>query len=279
MDRLSSLLELFKPAATRIVAGRLADLNAAGEDSSIIALVQQGKAHFTSCEMHTPIHPGDLLWISNTTDQHIAQASADFELLNCHLEFGPQHLNPLFDLLPAAVLIERQDPARCELEPVINILLQESQQHRCGQAPVVNRLAEILLIHVLRYLMGHQKLELGVIAGLSDIRLARAIIAIHQQPEHNWSVTGLAAEAGMSRTAFNQHFRDTVGSTPGEYLSRWRMRLACQWLTTSNLAIAQIADQLGYQSETAFFRAFRRELGQSPGQYRAATAEPQKLKA
>ncbi|MDH5354947.1 MAG: AraC family transcriptional regulator, partial [Gammaproteobacteria bacterium] len=127
---------------------------------------------------------------------------------------------------------------------------------------------EVLLVHVLRYVMKHQKIETGVLAGLADIRLARAITAIHSQPEQRWSVQTLANEAGMSRTAFNQYFRETVGCTPGEYLLQWRMRLACRWLETGQVVIGNIVDRLGYQSETAFFRAFRRQIGMSPGQYR-----------
>jgi AraC-like DNA-binding protein len=87
-------------------------------------------------------------------------------------------------------------------------------------------------------------------------------------PEQRWNVESLAVEAGMSRTAVKQHFRDTVGSPPGEYQSQWRMPLASRRLESSRLVISQIIDQLGYKSETAFFRAFRRKFGMSPGKYR-----------
>ncbi len=160
------------------------------------------------------------------------------------------------------------EPSRQNLNPIIQLLLEESLQQRCGQETVLNRLAEVLLVHVLRYVMKHQKIETGVLAGLADIRLARAITAVHRFPDKRWTVQLLAGEAGMSRTAFNLFFRETVGCTPGEYLMQWRMRLACRWLETSHVMVGQIVDRLGYQSETAFFRAFRRQIGMSPGQYR-----------
>ena len=72
----------------------------------------------------------------------------------------------------------------------------------------------------------------------------------------------------MSRTAFNQHFRQTVGCPPSKYLTQWRIRLACRLLETSTTLISHIVEQLGCQSETTFFRAFRKRIGISPRQYR-----------
>jgi len=269
MDRLSSLLELFNPRAVQVelMASNNSVLVLPGD--STIALVYQGSARVPAGESaDIQIQRGDLLWVTLNSHRQLISEDNDLRLLCCHLSFGPIKLNPLFDMLPPVIHISSDEPARQSLNPVIQLLLQESEQQRCGQDTVLDRLAEVLLVHVLRFLMENKKLEKGVLAGLSDIRLARAITAIHRLPEQRWNVESLANEAGMSRTAFNQHFRETVGCPPGEYLSQWRMRLACQLLETSQLLISQIVGRLGYQSETAFFRAFRRNIGISPGQYR-----------
>ena len=292
MDRLSSLLNLFSPKAQQVelISGKQSELILPGD--SVIGLINQGtgliKQNFglVNADQQTSsqneqgknaqaekgesiqVEQGDLIWVTQGGHQHLSSDDDPFQLLCCPLSFGPVRLNPLFDMLPSVVRILQNDPARPALNPIVQLLLQESMQSRCGQETVLNRLAEVLLVHVLRFLIEHQKIEKGVLAGLSDLRLARAITAMHRQPEQRWSVESLATEAGMSRTAFNQHFRDIVGCPPGEYLSQWRMRLACQMLETNNLSISQIVDQLGYLSETAFFRAFRRQVGVSPGKYR-----------
>jgi transcriptional regulator GlxA family with amidase domain len=206
--------------------------------------------------------------VTQDSHRHVTVDSDDFQLLCCQLTFGAVKLNPLFDMLPPILQIKHDDNARQTLDPIIQLLLQESQQQRCGQETVLDRLGEVLLVHVLRFLMANQKVESGVLAGLSDIRLARAITAMHSEPRKRWRTESLAALAGMSRTAFNLHFHQTVGCPPGEYLSQWRMRLACRLLETSSVLISHIVDQLGYQSETAFFRAFRKRIGVSPRQYR-----------
>lgn len=269
MDRLSSLLELFSPKTEQIELLSCIQSDLVLPANSSISIVHQGSAHI-SVNGHAAIRlqQGDLIWVTQDSHRHISVDSADFQLLCCQLKFGPVKLNPLFDMLPPILQIKHDDNARQTLSPIIQLLLQESQQQRCGQETVLDRLGEVLLVHVLRYLMAHQKVETGVLAGLSDIRLARAITAIHREPSQRWRTESLAALAGMSRTAFNQLFRQTVGCPPGEYLSQWRMRLACRLLETSNVLISHIVDQLGYQSETAFFRAFRKRIGISPRQYR-----------
>ena len=269
MDRLSALLDLFSPKTLKVelLTEQYSELEFSGD--STIGLVYCGSAElFSNNDSRLLVKQGDILWITPGNQSALKALETDFQFLCCHLRFGPVRLNPLFDMIPAVLHLKATEPSRKTLNPIIELLLQESLQQRCGQETVLNRLAEVLLVHVLRYVMKHQKIETGVLAGLADIRLARAITAIHRHPEQRWSVQSLANEAGMSRTAFNQFFRGTVGCTPGEYLMQWRMRLACGWLETSTIVVSQIVDRLGYQSETAFFRAFRRQIGMSPRQYR-----------
>lgn len=269
MDRLSSLLELFNPKAEKveILDRKHSSINFAGD--STIAIVCSGNAQM-QIDDKTTLHIGtdDILWITPGCKPLTADMSDNFQMLCCHLRFGPVRLNPLFDIIPAVLQLNSCVTLRHNLSPVIQLLVDESRQPRCGHETVLNRLAEVLLVHVLRYVMKHQKIETGLLAGLADVRLARAITAIHRHPDQHWSVQTLANEAGMSRTAFNESFRETVGNTPGEYLKQWRMRLACRWLESNQMMVGQIVDRLGYQSETAFFRAFRQQIGMSPGQYR-----------
>lgn len=275
MDRLSSLLELFNPTAEKVelLDTEQPEINFKGD--STIAIVIEGNARLDIDNHPTmEISKGDILWITPGYQPRPVAITEKFQMLCCHLRFGPVRLNPLFDMIPPVLQLNSNEPSRQNLDPVILLLLEESRHPRCGHETVLNRLAEVLLVHVLRYVMKHQKIETGVLAGLADVRLARAITAIHRHPDQRWSVQTLANEAAMSRTAFNQAFRKTVGCTPGEYLLHWRMRLACRWLETRQLAIGQIVDRLGYQSETAFFRAFRRQTGMSPGQYRDNMTTP-----
>ena len=71
----------------------------------------------------------------------------------------------------------------------------------------------------------------------------------------------------MSRTTFALKFKATVGTSPMDYLTRWRMLVAGDRLTTSGDPISAIALSLGYESESSFSTAFKRVMGCSPRQY------------
>ena len=102
---------------------------------------------------------------------------------------------------------------------------------------------------------------------LADKQMAAAINAMHDDPAHRWTLQSLAERAGMSRTSFTLKFKETVGASPMDYLTRWRMLLAGDRLVNSSDPISVIARSLGYESESAFSTAFKRVTGRSPRQY------------
>ena len=107
----------------------------------------------------------------------------------------------------------------------------------------------------------------GWMFALADKRLSLAMNAMHEKPAYRWTLQTLAERAGMSRTIFTLRFKKTVGSSPMEYLTRWRMLLAGDRLQHTADAVSEIAISLGYESESAFSKAFKRVMGCSPRQY------------
>ena len=121
----------------------------------------------------------------------------------------------------------------------------------------------MLLIQLLRYLMDGRLGATGLLAGLADPKLARAITAMHDAPQTAWSLEALAAKAGMSRARFAAAFKDAVGVTPGDYLADWRMNVSCTLLKQGR-PVAVVADRVGYGSPNALARAFRVRMGCAP---------------
>src|SRR5216683_1321300 len=105
---------------------------------------------------------------------------------------------------------------------------------------------------------------------LSDPQPGSSLIA--QQLAYMMLMQSLAERVGMSRSVFALRFRETVGATPMEYLTRWRMLLAADRLKNSSDGLSAISQSLGYESESAFGKAFRRIMGCSPRQYTRSTA-------
>ncbi|GAB4187432.1 MAG: AraC family transcriptional regulator [Wenzhouxiangellaceae bacterium] len=175
--------------------------------------------------------------------------------------------NPLLDALPNLLVI-RQGEGSKNLELLARLIASEAEDMGLGNVLVLNRLAEALFVVILRHHLKHGENKKGLLAAVADPRLARALLAIHRQPEDRWQVAGLAKVAGMSRTVFAQRFAEVLGQTPIEYLTRWRMQLAQQWLRERREPVAVVAKRLGYETETAFRRAFQRITGMTPGRLR-----------
>jgi AraC-like DNA-binding protein len=108
----------------------------------------------------------------------------------------------------------------------------------------------------------------GWLLALADRQISAAIKGMHDDPARRWTVQTLADAAAMSRTAFTLKFKRMVGTSPLDYLTQLRMRIAAERLASSRDSIATISASLGYESESAFSTAFKRLIGRSPREYR-----------
>jgi AraC-like DNA-binding protein len=71
----------------------------------------------------------------------------------------------------------------------------------------------------------------------------------------------------MSRAVFAEHFANTIGMPPMQYVLEWRMAVAKDMLRLDQLSVSEIALRIGYQSASAFTTAFTRTTGGSPRAY------------
>jgi AraC-like DNA-binding protein len=145
---------------------------------------------------------------------------------------------------------------------------EELRNPQPGGFLVAQQLAYMILVRGLRlHLAQGLKGRVGWLFALSDKQMSAAITAIHDDPAHDWTVEELGQRGGMSRSTFALRFKETVGVSPMEYLTRWRMLLAGDRMANTSDSISEIAQSLGYQSASAFTKAFRKIMGCSPRQY------------
>jgi transcriptional regulator GlxA family with amidase domain len=103
---------------------------------------------------------------------------------------------------------------------------------------------------------------------LIDPQIGKALEVIHQQPAHPWTVAKLAERVRMSRTGFAVRFTQVAGVAPLDYVRKWRMQKASDFLRQGEENLEAIAGRVGYESGAAFSKAFKREMGLPPGLYR-----------
>jgi AraC-like DNA-binding protein len=177
----------------------------------------------------------------------------------------------LMDLLPQLVHIAADDESSERLRSLLTMNEAEFRRPASGSEFVIARLMELILVEILRTQASRVGVEQrGLLAGLADPIVSRALSAMHGDVAHDWTVAALARLCGASRSSFAARFRGIVGRGPVEYLLRWRMALAKDELRRGRLPISEIALAIGFQSSSAFSTAFSRDVGCSPRRFAAS---------
>lgn len=192
----------------------------------------------------------------------------DTFLVGGRLTFDESHAVLLTGILPAVMHIPAKSHEAAVLRWTLDQLARELTDARPGSVLMSEHLGHILFVNVLRAHMARKGEDAsGWLKGLSDIRIGRALRAMHAAPGERWTLEMLAKQAGMSRTAFALRFKALVGWSPLDYLIRWRMRLAARDLGLGSAKLSQIAMAVGYDSESAFSTTFKRVMGCTPKAY------------
>src|SRR5262245_17134694 len=177
---------------------------------------------------------------------------------------------PILGGLPPVLKVNiRTDHTGHWLESSIQHLVEEAASGRVGSEAMLAKLSEALFVDTLRrYVAGLREQQVGWLAGTRDAVVGKSLGLMHSRVAHPWTIADLADEVGISRSALVERFTRFLSEPPMTYLTRWRLQLAARSLENTPRGVAEIAGEVGYESESAFNRAFKREFGEPPGQYR-----------
>jgi AraC-like DNA-binding protein len=186
-----------------------------------------------------------------------------------YFEFDRDSLHPLVAALPAFIHLRGTDTSEFAwLQTALNFMIHETQAARPGAEAVVNRLAGVLFVQMVRAYVERAKSPPAMLAALADKPVGATLALMHEAPAQPWTLETLARRAGISRSLLAARFHQLVGQTPMQYLTLWRMQLARKLLAETALSTAAVAERAGYQSEAAFSKAFKKAVGKGPGAYR-----------
>jgi AraC-like DNA-binding protein len=164
----------------------------------------------------------------------------------------------------------RNDASGRWLENSIRFSVEQAGVSRAGGEAVLAKLSEVLFVETLRAYITHLPREqTGWLAGARDSEVGKTLALIHRNPAHPWTIAALAREAGISRSVLAERFRHYLNEPPMAYLTRWRLQLGAQMLAATSYSVAQIAGEVGYESEAAFNRAFKRAFEIPPARFRS----------
>jgi len=270
MDRLTPFFERFSLSARMFYSGQLCGVSPNLDE-------QAGYLHVLRKGTLTVTHPNARKLVLDTPSilffprphQHRVHGSEEegAELVCATVKFGVGMLNPLIASFPEPFVVPLN--ALPELAPALELLFSEATSEFPGRQPALDRLFEYILVLLIRSVVNARLVESGVLLGLADERLGKAIESMHRHPETRWSLEQLAQQAGMSRARFATHFREVVGMTPFDYLTNWRLGIT-QTMLRKGSSLKLIASAVGYANATALTRVFTQRLGMSPSEWLVA---------
>ena len=274
MDKLSEVLNHFSISAGVFYAGNLCGLSAFPDDGieeGHLHLLEQGKLTVfdqNGGRIHVD-EPAVLFFPRPASHRLKAERKDNSQIVCASVRYGTGTRNPLANALPALIIIKLSEAPT--LKAATELLFKEAFSDNDGRIAMMDRLAEVFVIHLLRYVLEQNLIHQGMLAGLTHAKLSRAIMAIHTAPEKNWSLEMLAEISAMSRSSFAELFKTQVGQTVGDYILDWRIAIA-QNLLKKGRSVSWVANEIGYENASALARAFRKKTGMSPRQWLAASA-------
>jgi AraC-like DNA-binding protein len=231
-------------------------------------LLPRGRAFHMASDLSLPPLDADAFFLTAQNGRiNLYNGGGKFFSVCGHFKLAGDHADILLGVLPPIVHIYKEaDKAR--LRWCVDQMMLELREGRPGNSLVIEHLSHMMLVQALRLQMSKGPSGgPGWLFALADKQISVAIKSMHEDPARRWTVQSLAETAAMSRTAFSLKFKRTVGTSPMEYLTHWRMLLAADRLSNSGDSISTISASLGYESESAFSTAFKRIMRCSPREY------------
>ncbi len=305
VDLLTDVLQAVRVANARCawVESTKSDIVQCGKvDGSVIYVVASGSCMLEAAGVGAlQLGPGDVVLLAQGGEHRLSQtgtemsmqpvgesarsgdelrpdsgARASVRIARIEVTLENRRHNPLVTALPPLVRLPHNgEGAPLWLEPILQFMMSEGASDLPGSDCILCRLGDVLLMQLVRTHL--RRLESlppesedrpGWLAAVSEPQIGGALGLIHESPAEPWTVAGLAARVGMSRSAFAARFSQLVGEPPLHYVTRWRMQKAAALLRGGESTLGEIAARVGYESEAAFSKAFKRWSGVAPGAYR-----------
>lgn len=197
------------------------------------------------------------------------QGSDNYEpMLHIHLQ--PELVRQIaetselnFDRIDLAHSFSNDD---LHLQQTAMMLLAELKSGSLMGELYVESLTRVLVIHLLRYYSSLSQIVTAEHHNLAHKRLQQAIDYIHAHLDRDLSLVQIAESIHISPSYFASLFKRATGLSLHQYVIQQRVERAKLLLTTTDLAIASIAFQVGFSSQSHLTQHCKRLTGMTPKQ-------------
>ncbi len=267
MDDLSKVLNHISISADVFFSGKLCGMQVfGGRDAGHLHILESGSLTIMTEEGHKiRLTEPSVIFIPSATLHRIISKESDSAVLICAaIKFDAGNHDQLINSLPKFISFKLSENEY--VGKTAQWLFYEAFNEESGRQMMLDKLSDIFLLQVLRYVLKNGLLSQGIFAGLTHPQLAVVVNAINAEPEKQWSVERLAELAAMSRSKFASVFKETIGQPPNDYITDLRVSIAQNMLKLDK-PVSLIANEVGYEHGSALARVFRKKLGLSPKEW------------
>lgn len=236
-----------------------------------ILLLPHGDAHTLRARRARSRNPADVITVIRNAIRvkTIEGAPVDTELVCGRLQFEGASQSLLVAALPSMIILRPSDwPERDRLESFLETIRDELDADRNGAIAIATEIASALFVMMLRAHLERSGMSGGVLRLLGEPHAGKAVLAMLNDPARDWTLDDLANVAITSRATLVRAFRSGAGIAPLAFLTDLRLGLARQQISNGRTSLAQVAANVGYQSESALSRAMQRHFGVRPSELR-----------
>jgi len=227
-------------------------------------------------EFTEPLQRGDAVIIpaGAASEWRCSGEDADCDMMHIYLHSGllaKASVDTDFDVSQVDIGVEF-----CVRDPhIFHIglsILQELDEARLGSKAYVDLLAAQLAMHLLRRHSMNTSAARSYRGGIPRYKLRRVIEYIRENLGSDLKIVQIAQQVNLSPSHFTRQFKLATGLAPHQYIMQKRIEAAEKLLSDTEIPIAQIALEIGFQSQSRFTTLFRQIKGTTPRAYREKNA-------
>ena len=181
--------------------------------------------------------------------------------------FARTELGMLLDPQQLRDLPQFSDPDLCSAGVM---LIDALERDDISSGVMFEAMSRVLLVKLLQRYGEHRPDDAALSARFTSARYQRVLALIRTRFGETITVEGMAREAGMSPSHFSRILKETLGSTPMQYVLAYRIEQAMKMMADPARPLGDIALACGFADQAHFSRSFKQVTGQTPRDFRSA---------
>lgn len=178
-------------------------------------------------------------------------------------------INAVSETIPSQITLRSHFKLRDPLIQQMGLALKTELEIANSDSKLyADSMATALAVHLVRHYGSRNSKIKEYREGLPPHKLSQTLEYIDANLDRDLTLTKLANLVQISPNYFSSLFKQSIGYTPHQYVTKCRLERAKTLLKRSHFSIVEICHLVGFQNQSHFTRLFRQHFGITPKAYR-----------